>query len=318
MIDLKSIIDSHDIELLKIAIKSGVDVNAPMESAFPEQPLLYVCDNSRYSSVATETVHVLIDAGADLSVTNKFGRNAMNLAACKGYASIVSVLKRYDQTVSNSCSLLELMACRPRHPMLDQREGYKKVLKILLEEQPDLEQKTNDNNPKTALHIACNNGFQNEIEMLLLAGSNPNCKDSHGEAPLAYIANFAWRAHVDCLFSIYYLLKCGAEVNNLGSDKDSETALAWATLYGGNTLTVVAHLLESGADPNKANHTGKTPLIHAACSDRADLVQLLLFFGAKTEHQDNNAKTALDYAIEQKRHGVVKVLKTCPIIKINN
>lgn len=307
-IDLKKILSSNDITQLKAAIESGLDVNVPIESVFPDQPLLYFCNNCHLKPEAGEMLQILIDAGADLSTTDKFDHNAMHLATLRGCGDIVGVLKRYDQAILVNCSLLDLMIHRPRHPMHDQRKGYKEVLRLLLEERPDLEEKTNDENPKTALHIACNNGFQVEIEMLLLAGASPNSKDSHGESPLAYIANYAWRAHIDCLFSIYYLLKCGADIDNLGNKKDSETALGWATMYGGNTLTVVTHLLESGANPNKENNSGETPLIHAARSERVDIVQTLLFFGANLNYKDSKDKTALDHAIETKRHEVIKVL----------
>jgi len=279
-----------------------------MPQAFPAQPVLYFCHNSRHGSVAGEMLQLLIDSGADFSVTDKFSQNAMYHAVTRGGAEMVSVLKHSGQSILPSCSLLELLSHRPRHPIRDQKQGYKQVLKLLLEESPSLEEKTNDNNPKTALHIACKNGFSNEIEILLMAGANPNSKDNNGEAPLAYITNYAWRAHIDCLFVIYHLIKCGADLDNLGNNKDSETALAWATMYGGNTLTVVTHLLESGADPNKENHRGETPLIHAARSDRADIVQILLYFGANLDDKDSKGKMALDYAIEKKRGEVVKVL----------
>jgi len=307
-IDLKKILSSNDITGLKTAIELGLDMNEAMHPAFPAQPVLYFCNNSRHGSAAGEMLQLLIDAGADLSVRDKFSHNAMYYAVTRGCSEMVNVLKLNGQSILPSCSLLELLAHRPRHPILDQKQGYKQVLKLLLEESPFLEEKTNDNNPKTALHIACKNGFSNEIEILLMAGANPNSKDNNGEAPLAYITNYAWRAHIDCLFAIYYLIKCGADLDNLGNNEDSETALAWATMYGGNTLTVVTHLLESGANPNKENHRGESPLIHAARSDRADIVQALLFFGANLDHKDSKGKTALDYAIENKRGEVVKIL----------
>ena len=309
-VNFKQAIDSNNFEQVKIALESGTDVNTHFESGFPDIPLLYACDHLYPKPVAGQIVELLIGAGASLSSTDKFDHDAMYHAVRKGNIFIVKVLKHYEQTISSSCSLLEFMSFRPRQPLLGQREGLQEVLKLLLDEKPYLELKTDDNNPKTALHIACKNGFQHEIEMLLMAGSDPNCKDYNNEAPLAYIANYAWRAHSECIFPIYMLVKCGADIDNLGNSSDSETALGWATMYGGNTLTVVAHLLEHGAEPNKENNIGETPLIHASRSDRADLVQILLFFGAKLDHKDKKGKAALDYAIERKRDDVVNLLSS--------
>ena len=193
--------------------------------------------------------------------------------------------------------------------MPGQREGYKKVFSLLLEEEPNLEEKTDDKYKKTALHLACGNGFWEEIEMLIGAGADPNCKDATGDSPLAYLINFAWRARIECLIPIHMLVKVGADINNLGDSPEFDTALGWATKFGGNTLTVVTLLLESGADPNKANHEGETPLIHAAGSDRPDLIQVLLFFGANLDHRDNKGKTAMDHANANNRSKAINVLK---------
>ena len=54
--------------------------------------------------------------------------------------------------------------------------------------------------------------------------------------------------------------------------------------------------------------SGRTALIFAAGTGRADVVDLLLQSGADRDVKDVRARIALDYAIERSRLGVLRVL----------
>ena len=77
LINYKQAIDSNNLEQVKITLKSGTDINEPFESGFPSHPLLYACDHLYPKPVAGQIVELLINAGADLSVTDKFNHDAM-------------------------------------------------------------------------------------------------------------------------------------------------------------------------------------------------------------------------------------------------
>jgi ankyrin repeat protein len=64
-----------------------------------------------------------------------------------------------------------------------------------------------------------------------------------------------------------------------------------------NQLGSVAALLDAGADPNRANPRGLTPLMMAASYGRADMVKLLMQRGADPRTTDRDNETALDYAL---------------------
>lgn len=53
---------------------------------------------------------------------------------------------------------------------------------------------------------------------------------------------------------------------------------------------VVSRLLAAGADPDKADAEGRTPLIAAAYMGHAEIVRALLDAGAKIDHADEDGK----------------------------
>ena len=61
---------------------------------------------------------------------------------------------------------------------------------------------------------------------------------------------------------------------------------------------LTAHLIECGADVDAANKYGQTPLMIATMYGNTPMVELLLDAGCSAEAQDNNGKTAADYASE--------------------
>lgn len=61
-------------------------------------------------------------------------------------------------------------------------------------------------------------------------------------------------------------------------------------------IASVDALLAAGADPNRTDPEGKTPLMMAAGYGYTDIVKLLLRRGADPHLRDRRGDTALDYA----------------------
>jgi len=181
----------------------------------------------------------------------------------------------------------------------------------MLSHSPDLEELSDDNRQNTALHFACKEGNEHAIDKLLASGANPNATNSYNDQPLAMIANYAWRSRTECFKGIKALIDASAQLDNLDTTPEAQTALGWTVIYGGNTLAVVDLLLSAGANPNQANYLGKTPLMLAAKSNRCDLVELLLSYGADLLMTDNKGNTALDHAKIDQRVAVIERLTNC-------
>lgn len=213
----------------------------------------------------------------------------------------------FENEIVKQRTLLEILDSAPRHSFSYQRANFYLVLDAILENEPDLEQR--DKNGRTPLHIACKEGLGKAIDKLLSNGADPDACDNEGDQPLMYAVNYAWRAKGTFLEPIYHLAIATKDINNIGTEKDSDTALGWAVKYGGNSASVVTVLLEQGANPNKKNNKGQTPLMIAASSDRVDLVKLLLIYGADRSIKDDDENTALDIAKEKNRQSVVEYLE---------
>lgn len=160
---------------------------------------------------------------------------------------------------------------------------------------------TFDSSGATLLTLACLNGPEKVVQLLLTANANANLGDANTKAtPL----NFAVNYHPG---SVPSLLAAGADVDQ--EDLQSQnTPLIYAAYKG--DLAVMKFLLEHLADPNKANKlSGTNPLIIAAHKGHLDAVRLLL-----SENADPNAAnsqtgtTALSYATSGGHEGVVALL----------
>jgi hypothetical protein len=77
--------------------------------------------------------------------------------------------------------------------------------------------------------------------------------------------------------SVQKLVKHGADMN-LGSSRRKDTPLYWASWRGHSRCVKI--LLDSKADPNKANKRGFTPLHRAQQEGHHDVIKLLKFYGA--------------------------------------
>jgi len=104
-----------------------------------------------------------------------------------------------------------------------------------------------------------------------------------------------------------YLFAKGAEVNAAATNGTGYNALTGA-VAGGHT-SIVAWLLENGADPNYRYAAGYSPLITAAANGHLAIVSILLGNGADLHAQTNDGKTALSFALERGHAAVAEFLR---------
>ena len=71
----------------------------------------------------------------------------------------------------------------------------------------------------------------------------------------------------------------------------------------------VQRLLDAGANVNAAVLQGRTPLMAAASTGNADIVLLLIAFGADIAAQDQTGWTALRYSTEYGHKAVERILR---------
>ncbi|XP_018409042.1 PREDICTED: E3 ubiquitin-protein ligase HACE1 isoform X3 [Nanorana parkeri] len=129
---------------------------------------------------------------------------------------------------------------------------------------------------RSLLHIAANCGSVECLVLLLKRGANPNYQDISGCTPLHLAAR---NGQKKCMSK---LLEYNADVNICNNE--------------GLTATVLC-LLDSGADINRPNVSGATPLYFACSHGQRDTAQILLLRGAKYL-PDRNGVTPLDLCVQ--------------------
>ncbi|HEY7699288.1 MAG TPA: ankyrin repeat domain-containing protein [Vicinamibacteria bacterium] len=121
-----------------------------------------------------------------------------------------------------------------------------------------------------------------------------------GFFPLGLAAFFGHEA------AVRLLLARGANPN-LSARNAMRVAAIHAACAAGS-LPIVLALIEAGADVNRVQQAGFTPLHAAAMSGRLDLARLLLDHGADPSAKADDGRDALALAREAKHQGLVDLL----------
>lgn len=167
--------------------------------------------------------------------------------------------------------------------------GYFDIAKFLLNNGADI----NAVNifGKSILYLVSKGGCLKFVRLLLRSRVKIDQPRTYLETPL-YIA--IYNNHLGI---VKCLMDHNADIN--GTDKDKWTTPLYEAARCGH-LDIVKWLLEKhcGSCINETNHYGRTPLFAAAKNGRLGVVKFLLDFGADVDKEDKIGKTPLYAAVE--------------------
>jgi len=168
--------------------------------------------------------------------------------------------------------------------MIASNNGHSEVVKLLLEKGADIEAK--NENGRTSLMMASHKGHSEIVKLLLENGANIEAKNVNGETSLMY-ASSNGNSEV-----VKLLLEKGADIE--AKENDGYTSLMWASHNGHSE--VVKLLIEKGADIEAKGSDGKTSLMLASWNRQREVVKVLLEKGANANAKTGSGNTAYDYA----------------------
>ncbi len=177
------------------------------------------------------------------------------------------------------------------------RQGKRKAVRGILEKEPE---KIEDRTVKgqTPLHLAVRSAQKQVVAMLLQRGAKINVRDREGQTPLFYACvppgRGPWEDIVDLL------LTHGADptiANDLG--RGPLSMIAGMPSFVGNAemaKRIANSLLSNGAEVNRQDYRGDTPLHVAAGVGLVPVVKVLLQHGSDPTIWNKEGQTPLRYA----------------------
>jgi len=253
-------------------------------------------------------VQTLLDRGANVNIQHKDGYTPLIVAAANGHELIVKMLLDNGADVNlqdNKYGNTPLIVAADY--------GHESIVKMLLDKDATVD--LQDKKGNTPLIAAAVYGFISIVKMLLDKGANMNLQNEDGNTPLIFAADNKHESIVKMLQSSsasappmnnssgYYHPPSAPPMNN----SSNITASLSNAVRKGNESNVRT-LLDKGANINKQNRSGWTPLITAVFNKVNSIVEILLTKGADVNLQNNLGQTALMMAVFIKDESIVRLL----------
>ncbi|KAG2003902.1 hypothetical protein GB937_009265 [Aspergillus fischeri] len=299
--------------------KKSLQAGVKILKKWHRQPLIFALKRGHEA-----IMRLLLDEGVDpdeiLFEGSRMETTALYMAAGNGYDAIVKLLIERGASVN--------LKKAPGHPLVIAASNNRKtVVRLLLEKGAD-PNATRRYDKTTALNIAVMRGNSGIASMLLNKGAHTELGDNTRTTPLhtAIMKNH-------CKI-IQLLLQGGADVGT--RDSYGRTALDLAMIYSSqrslslflkhaklnaqncqplhpaismNKTTVVRWLLENGADINRKDSKGQTPLLYAMLETHDHLVELLLLYDVDPDAERYDGLTPLKLANELNREDWAQKLR---------
>ncbi|XP_055848446.1 serine/threonine-protein phosphatase 6 regulatory ankyrin repeat subunit A-like [Episyrphus balteatus] len=284
---LRSAVINEELEVAKFFVTNGADVNDIDD--FGNTPVVYSMKNSdldmckllllhganveKYPELlrfavdleCKEILAMLLERRVDIEATDVYGRTPLHLTVSRKYPRRDKFIHDYPPNIKERTEMA----------------------KILLAKGANVHAETNIER-STALHIACEEGFANIVEMLLQYQADVNCVSLYG-TPL----HCAARNRDDNKCFIEILLANKANINS--KNENGDTALHIAVQY--ENTNIVETLVKNGADIDSKNNVYVTPLHRAINFNSFGAIYILLEHGCSINSKDINGNTPLHQAI---------------------
>ena len=276
---LHDAVNSGNVEMTKLLIASGADVNARDDN--DRTPLHNAVIHRRL-----KIAEVLIKAKAFVNERDRLGDTPLSMAIKQKKGEIEKLLRQAGG-IDYSVSPFPLGKLNGERLALEiiyaSANGKNSIIEEILKKEPSLvnfQNKFGD----TPILIALE--FDRQITALLLlnAGANARAQNREGFTPLHFAASQGNPEVLDLL------IKKGADVN-------AKTKKLVTPLHLASSASCVKILSEAGADVNARDDRDLTPLHRALILKNTEVCKALLKKGASPMLMDKEGNTALHMAV---------------------
>jgi|GEM_PF-547055 len=261
---LRDAIRENNMSVLKLLIRSGVDVNAQDDNGDTPLKLAIQMD---YIKV----VEILIAAKVDVNTQNNHGYTPLMLAAVGGHIEIVQLLITAGVDLNTQSDPLG-----PHDLLLNNREmtalmvaaesGSLDTVQALIT--AGGEANIRNENKDIALDFAVASGHVEMVRVLIIAGSDVNAQSNDGQTPLMLAA---LNGYIEI---VAMLIDAHADINL--TDSDSEATLMLVVLMSNEVAMdyskIIQILITAGANVDLVNNQGQT-IFDVASEEIREVIQ---------------------------------------------
>jgi ankyrin repeat protein len=326
-------------EIVTLLLKHSAQINAGGENGVTALCFALMSGvNPKPESQIKETVQILLDAGADLTISANNGNLPLHYAAESGYFEMLALLlERGARAQVNSLGAEGkpvLCMAFGTEEVWNSEDEIKEMVGLLLKAGANLAIPANDGN--LPLHFAARYGSSELVAFLLEHGARDNINQRNNEGSTAlYFAISSGRGYRDEIKEIVKLLLIAGASPHIPANNGNQpiheaalyrysqtvslliayeagvdhpgaegmTALCSALRRGGRfsearIKEVILVLLEGKANPNVPAGNGSTPIHFAAQFGYSEIVALLIDRGARVNTRGAGGNTALCFALE--------------------
>lgn len=309
-------VKNEHADIVELLVNAGCKIN--VKTKLDDQTPLHFAAELGNEAV----VRVLLDARAHYNARTKVGETALFLACAKGSEKIVNMLldagAKYKIKSTNNRSVLHAAVKGDNIGIIQKfldfgldidavdSDGYspldvafefasERVISTLMSRGAKL---VENDDRKSALHFACERGFEDIAQQLLKLGVNIHAKTPEGRTVL-HSAILGGNENLVLLF-----LQRGLSALDRG--EDNKTSLHYAAEQV--NVKIVQEMLKQGINMDDKDTAGETALSLATRKSNNRVAQLLLERGANVDLTYENKENLLHLAVEHSNESLVELL----------
>lgn len=266
--------DKENTEIVETLLQGGAYVN--------DKILLHMLF---YNNKKVGVIKALLQAGCDANAKDSGGSTALMLAVKSGNTNVVKLLSRWADVNAKGIYGTTALMCA----VMQTSEKAPEIIEILLQAGASINTK-NDDGTTALMYAAKYNKNPKITEILLQAGASINAEDNEGRTALVLSVKYNNNPEV-----VKILLNYGAKIN--------ASVKSYAKKSKNPQIQKIADYFDLLSDY-------ETALIKAVQKGAShDVINALIYFGAKVNGRDENGQTALLYEVRfGKRTKVIRDL----------